>query len=90
MYPVEVVVGNPPAERRACAQFSLVSSQASFNISVSPMMLQAASGNTTSTSINVQSVGSSSSNVTLRVEGPPNIQWRFDGGVWQTPKIVSP
>jgi len=89
-YPIEVVVGNPSAERRANAQFTIISSQASFNISVSPTMIQTKPGDTVTVSVNVQSVGSSSANITLRVEGPPNIKWWFDVGTEQTPKIVSP
>jgi uncharacterized membrane protein len=90
MYPVEVVVGIYPADRRASAQFTLFSGQASFNISLSPMNLQAAPGAPVSTSVNIQSVGSSSANITLRVEGPPTIEWRFDGGTMLTPKTVTP
>jgi uncharacterized membrane protein len=90
MYPVEVIVGTYPDDKRAMAEFTLFSDQASFNINLSPMMIQAAPGSSTSTSVNVQSVGTSSANVTFHVEGPPNIEWRFDGGAWQTPKTVSP
>ncbi len=90
MYPIEVVVGSPPAERRASAQFNLVSSQASFTISLSPMMIQAAPGTPVSTSVNVQAFGASSTNITLRVEGPLTIEWRFDGGSWNYSANVSP
>ena len=90
MYPVEVVVGTYPYDKRAMSEFTLVSDNASFNINVSPMMIQSAPGSSVSTSVNVQSMGTSSANITLRVEGPPTIQWRFDGGAWQTSANISP
>ncbi|MBI2868412.1 MAG: hypothetical protein HYX96_01115, partial [Chloroflexi bacterium] len=90
MYPIEVVAGAPPDDKRASAAFTLFGEQAAFNLNVSPRMLQAAPGSPATTSVNVQSVGSSSANVTLRVDGPPNIQWRFNGGGWQSPVVVAP
>jgi uncharacterized membrane protein len=90
MYPIEVVVGTYPEDRRAMADFTFISDQTAFNINLSPPMIQAAPGTTTSTSVNVQAFGSSSTTVSLSVEGPPNIEWRFDGGTWQVSANVSP
>ncbi len=90
MYMIEAVTGNPPNDRRASAQFTVFGNGASFSFNLSPNMIQAPPGATVTTSVNVQSVGASSSNVTLRVEGPPIIEWRFDGGEWGAPKTVSP
>ncbi len=90
MYPIEVVVGTYPEDRRAMADFTFISDQASFNINLSPPMMQVAPGTSANTSVNIQAFGSSSANVNLRVEGPPNIEWRFDGGMWQTAANVTP
>jgi len=89
-YPIEAVVGTYPNDRRAMAYFTFVSDQATFNINVSPMMIQTAPGAPVGTTVNVQSFGGSSANVTLSIEGPPTIEWRFDGGAWQTSANVSP
>ncbi|HJX13165.1 MAG TPA: carboxypeptidase regulatory-like domain-containing protein, partial [Dehalococcoidales bacterium] len=89
-YPVEVVVGTYPDDRMANSDFTLVSDQASFNINLSPTFVQAAPGTSVSISVNMQSFGNSSANITLRVEGPPNIEWRFDGGGWQTAATLTP
>jgi uncharacterized membrane protein len=90
MYPIEAVVGNQEAERRATADFTLVSDQASFNINLSPNIIQAAPGTSANVSVNVQSMGNTSANVTLRVEGPNIIQWRFDGSEWGAARTVTP
>jgi uncharacterized membrane protein/phage protein U len=90
MYMIEAVTGNPPDDRRASAQFTVFGSGQSFSLNVSPMMLQAPPGATVTTSVNVQSVGATSANITLSVEGPPIIDWRFDGGEWGVTKIVTP
>ncbi len=90
MYPIEAVVGVYPDDQRAMAYFTFISDTASFNINVSPSMIQAAPGTPVNTSVNIQSVGAASTEVTLRVEGPPTIEWRFDGGAWQTNAIVTP
>jgi len=89
-YPIEVVVGTYPEDRRAMAYFTFVSDDETFNINVSPMMIQTAPNIPVGTTVNVQSVGTSSANVTLSIEGPPTIEWRFDGGAWQASANVSP
>ncbi len=90
MYPIEVVVGTYPDDRRSMADFTFISDQTSFNINVSPNMIQTAPGSPVSTTVNVQSVGTSAASVNITVEGPPTIEWRFDGGAWNTSAIVSP
>jgi uncharacterized membrane protein len=72
------------------ADFTFVSDQTTFNVNVSPMMIQTAPNTPVGTTVNVQSIGTSSANITLSIEGPPTIEWRFDGGAWQTPAVVSP
>ena len=90
VYMIEAVTGSPPNDRRAAGQFTVFGSGASFSFNLSPMMIQAAPGTTVTTSVNVQSVGASSANITLRVEGPPIVDWRFDGGQWGAAKMVTP
>ena len=90
MYPVEVVVGTSPNDKRAMADFSVVSAQATFTFDVSPAMLHAAPDSIVGTTVNVKSTGSTASTVTLQIEGPPDIKWRFDGGAWGTSANVSP
>jgi uncharacterized membrane protein len=86
MYPVQVVFG----DRMATTGFSLVGDSASFNVNLSPDFVQVAPGEPVSISVNIQSFGNSSANVTLTVEGPPAIEWRFDGGTAFAPKVVNP
>ncbi len=88
-YPVEVNVGTYPDDRIAVVDFWLVGDDSSFNVNLSPNMIQVAPGTQTGVAVNLQAFGTSSTNVTLRVEGPPNIEWRFDGGNWQASRNVT-
>ncbi|MCK4274652.1 MAG: IPT/TIG domain-containing protein, partial [Dehalococcoidales bacterium] len=59
-YPIEAVAGTYPDDRMASADFTFISDQATFNINVSPMMIQTAPGDPVGTTVNVQSFGGSS------------------------------
>ncbi|MDO9065820.1 MAG: hypothetical protein Q7U96_01890, partial [Chloroflexota bacterium] len=82
-YPVEVVVGGT----HASAPFTVVSSGATFSINLSPSFLHTAPDTVVGASAGIQSMGSSSPNVNLNIQGPPAIKWRINGGAWNTPAV---
>jgi len=86
-YPIEVVVGDPPGP---VAHLTVFGATDIFTIDLSPAMLHTAPGDIVETTVNIQSVGTSSAIVGLRVDGPPDIQWRFDGGELNSSANVSP
>jgi len=80
-YPVEIRVGEPPNNKAFNKPFTITGGDDAFVLQASPSFLWAEQGSDISTMIQVQSVSSSSVEVTLSVEGcPSDISTYFGSG----------